>query len=60
MSEPNRFEARTDSFHLLPQKVIVTILVAQEVIVWIIAAIIDRVLFNKLIAQDFDGVPLLP
>ena len=48
--KPNGIQSRSDLINLLLQVVIVTILVAQEVIVWIIAAIIDRVLFNKLIA----------
>ena len=60
ISEPNGLEARTDPVHLLSQVVVVTILVAQEVIVWIIEAIVARILFNKPIAKDFDGVPLLP
>ena len=60
VSEPNGLEARTDPVHLLPQVVVVTILVAQEVTVWIIAAIVARILLNKPIAKDFDGESLLP
>ena len=59
ISDPNRLEARADLVHLLPQVVIVTILVAQEIIVWIIAAIVARILLNKLIAKDLDDVPFL-
>ena len=60
IGEPNRLEARADLVHLLPQVVVVAILVAQEVIVWIIPTIVARVLFSKLIAQDFNGVLVLP
>ena len=59
ISDPNRLEARTDLVDLLSQVVVVTILVAQEIIVWIIAAIVSRILFNKPIAKDFDGMSLL-
>ena len=60
ITEPNRLEARADPVHLLPQVIVVAILVAPEVIIWIIPTIVARILFRKLIAQDFDNVPFLP
>ena len=46
--KPNGIQSRSDLINLLLQVVIVTILVAQEVIIWIILAIIPRIIFNKL------------
>ena len=59
ISDPNRLEARADLVHLLPQEVDVAILVAQEIIIWIIPTVVARILLNKLVAKDLDDVPLL-
>ena len=57
--KPNGIQSRSDLINLLLQVVIVTILVAQEVIIWIILAIIPRIIFNKLFSKYFDGIPLV-
>ena len=56
--KPNGIQSRSDLINLLLQVVIVTILVAQEVIIWIISAIVPGILFNKFFSKDFYDIPL--
>ena len=58
--KPNGIQSRSDLINLLLQVVIVTILVAQEVIIWIIPAVVPRILLNKLFSKDLYGILLVP